>query len=267
MAQLISGIKFSGTIDNLSAYTMRGSEKVIIRRKGGPKKEQIKKSPSFENLRRNNSEWAGCTLAAKNFRFAIWSIRHLADYNISGPLNGIVKTAQKLETEGAWGQRAIYFSKFKELFEGFNLNQKRIFDSVVRVPIVAQLDRTAKSAKVEIPQIWPNIHLDNSFKNPLCRFVVSLGLVSDVMYNENMNIYQPINEYRQTYSISKCTEWRNTKQPFDAEELILSLDQELKFDEYDSMVLGIGIEFGNPLTDKLVEPIKYSGSAKVMMIK
>ena len=267
MAQLIGGIKFKGTIENLSAYTMRGSDKVILRKKGGPKTEQIKKSPQFENVRRNNSEWSGCTMAAKNIRNAIFNIRHLADYNISGPLNGIVKTAQKLESEGVWGERAIYFSKFKELFEGFNLNQKRLFDGVVRVPIMAGIDRESKCATVSIPPIWPNIQLDNTYKHPLCRFVVSFGLVSDVMYNENLKIYQPIKEYPQTHGVCKQTEWRNTKEPFQAEEIILTLDQETEIGEFDSMVLGIGIEFGNPLTAQIVEPIKYSGSAKVMLIR
>ncbi len=267
MAQLVGGIKFTGTLDNLSAYTMRGSDKVILRRKGGPKKAQIKKSPRFESLRKNNNEWAGCTLAAKNFRTAISRIRHLADYNISGPLNGITKTAQKFDIENIKGERAIYISKFKELYEGFNLNQKNIFDGEVRVPIYPNINRENKTATIRIPSILPNIQLENAYKHPMCRFIVSFGIVSDVMYNENLKQFRAVNENRAYCNTFKQSEWRNTKQQIDACEISLALDEDIELNDYDSLILGIGIEFGNPLNENLVEPIKYSGRGKVMMIR
>ena len=34
--------------------------------------------------------------------------------------------------------------------------------------------------------------------------------------------------------------------------------------ETDTLLLAVGLEFGNPVTDNLVESIKYSGSAKIL---
>ena len=42
MAILKGPIKYTGNLDDLSAYTMRGTDKIILRRKGGASALQIK---------------------------------------------------------------------------------------------------------------------------------------------------------------------------------------------------------------------------------
>ena len=51
---------FTGKLDMLSAYRMRGVDKIVVRRKGGPSREKIKTGASFANTRRTMSEFGGC---------------------------------------------------------------------------------------------------------------------------------------------------------------------------------------------------------------
>ena len=266
MAQLTDGILFTGSIGGFSAYTMRGSDKIIVRSKGGPSKALVKKSPTFANTRKNNNEWAGCTKAGQAFREAISGIRHVADYNISGPINGIAKIIQKEDTEHVHGERGIYFSSHRELLTGFSVNRNRTFESVVRVPIAYSVVRETGIATITIPALWPQIHVNNLYNYPLCRFIVSFGIVSDMVYNEKVKLFQPINQNPHNATMVSYSDWKNTKQPFDAESINLCFNSQVTITDSDSLVLAIGIEFGNPLTDKLVEPIKYSGSAKVFNV-
>jgi len=266
MAQLQDGFSFTGRLGDVTAYVMHGNKKVILRSKGGPSKAKIKKSPEFALTRKNNSEWAGCTQAAQAFRMAILTVKYLADYNISGPLNGIAKMAQKLDLDGVLGERGIYFSQFKALFEGFNLNRNRLFDTVVRVSIIAAIDRKTTSATVTIPALWPTIQLDNAYNYPVYRFVVSLGGVVDVGFNEQAKKYKALDEQTQYVCCKYYSDWKDTKQPKEAEQISLRFDSVKPITANVSLVLAIGIEFGSQQTDTSVVPVKYSGSAKVVQI-
>jgi len=64
MAKLISGLSFTGSLSNLSAYKMRGHDGIIVRTKGGPSKEKIKESPSFLVTGCNNMEFGDHSTAA-----------------------------------------------------------------------------------------------------------------------------------------------------------------------------------------------------------
>ena len=112
MAKLSAPLQFTGSIGGLSAYKMKGSDKIILRTKGGPSKKQVHSMPENSLLRLNNKEWCGCVITGTNIRKALHGLLHLADYNISGPLNGLAKTIQKLDTAQACGQRSIFVNQY-----------------------------------------------------------------------------------------------------------------------------------------------------------
>src|SRR5687768_10428056 len=132
MAQLDGVIQFTGSLQNLSAYKMRGSDKIIIRKKGGPTKKQIKYSPGFENTRLNNKEFGGRAVAAACIKHCLRPLMFLADYNITGPLNALLRPIQKMDTKSVRGTRHILLSEQPRLLEGFSLNRRYMFDSIVR---------------------------------------------------------------------------------------------------------------------------------------
>ena len=61
MAIVKGAFQMTGSIRGVSFYTVRGSEKVIMRTKGGASKEKIKSSPKFEGLRKQQKEFGGCS--------------------------------------------------------------------------------------------------------------------------------------------------------------------------------------------------------------
>jgi hypothetical protein len=65
MAEMTPGFSLVGSISNLSAYKRRGSDKIIVRTKGGPSKEQINRLPSFKGLRNRNKEFGGRSTTCK----------------------------------------------------------------------------------------------------------------------------------------------------------------------------------------------------------
>ncbi|HXB31141.1 MAG TPA: hypothetical protein VNW49_15035, partial [Puia sp.] len=96
MGTLNNDLSFTGSVGNLSAYTMRGHDKVILRTKGGATKRQIQTKAAFESTRNLNNEWKVVVKAAGLIRRGLNGLKPLAGYNISGPLNALVKKIQVL---------------------------------------------------------------------------------------------------------------------------------------------------------------------------
>jgi hypothetical protein len=265
MAKLNGTIEFTGGLGNVSAYTLRGSDKIILRTKGGASKEKIKTLDSFAKTREINTEWSGCAKTGKGIYSAISPLKHLADYTIIGSLNGMAKIIQKLDKNNPEGERCIYFSQHRELLEGFNLNTQNVFDSVIRRPVTLAIDRSLATATVTFPSLDPQLHLQNKGQRPYFRFIVSLGIVSDMVYSGDYAIYRPLNPNAHAYSCSAETSWFSALSVFEGAQVKLAIDSGITFGDSESLILGAGIEFGNPISNSLIQAIKYSGSAKIMV--
>jgi hypothetical protein len=263
MARLKGNIEFTGSLGELSAYKRRDSKEIILRTKGGASKKKIKTSPSFARTRLLNKEWGGCSKAGTAIRVVLAPLKHMADFNISGPLNALSKKIQKLDILSSLGERNIMISKYCNLYEGFNLTEKKLFDSIVRRPVTALIDTQTGIATVNFPELQQGINLINSNKKPFYRFVISFGAVSDVIFDQNLQEYIPIEKDMQnmhTYITIDWHPWRST---------FKSITKQLSLQDYAptsslSLFLAIGIEFGDSLTSSIIEPVNYSGSAKIL---
>src|ERR1700730_6004332 len=129
MGTLTGNFGFTGSLSNISAYTMRGHDKIVLRSKGGVSKSQIKTSPNFEATRQLNQEWKAVTGAATVIRNGLFALKPLADYNISGPLNALVKKIQTLDTVNPKGKRSILFSRQPDFIGSFSYNRQTLFDT------------------------------------------------------------------------------------------------------------------------------------------
>lgn len=69
MATYESFIKLNGTIGDLVFYSLNG--KNIVRRKSGFNKTAYKKSPSYEKVRQNSSEFGHCSKVGKAIRICL----------------------------------------------------------------------------------------------------------------------------------------------------------------------------------------------------
>jgi hypothetical protein len=262
MAKATFNFPFSGSLGDYSVYHQRGSDKLIIRSKGGASKERIKSDPSFERVRLNNTEFSGCGKTAGNILTALKGIKHLADHNIAGSLVRIVKLIQKMDTSHLTGERSIMISRYKNILTGFNLNLKNVFDTVVIYNPEYFISRKELMVRLFFPELFPQIHLSPPWDFGWYRFIVVLGIVPDMMLTESG--YQLTNG-QTVYNPVKCsTEWQSTEFSIPANTVTLNLTENDALDDNASMVLSIGIEFGRMLTNSIIQPVKSAGCAKIL---
>lgn len=261
MGKLVD-FKFTGSVGGLTAYEMRGSDKIIVRQKGGPSKKRIKKDPQFENTRRNISEFGGRSTAAGWIMRMLLFQKALGDYNIAGPLNAVLKPIQVLDTTGAWGKRAVMLSKNPQLLEGFPLNNRYPFDSVLRTTLSHELSRDTLSARINIPALLPGINFHTSTQYPMFSIMVMLGVVPDLVHTELG--YKPVHPgYEKIAPAMVETEWYPVLKGSPATVLELGVNA-IPPDQSFSLMLSIGIRFGVMLGENTIEQAKQAGSAKIL---
>ena len=85
--------------------------------------------------------------------------------------------------------------------EGYDLNQSNPITTILRVSPLAELNRETLSASVSLPRINTSTNLQNIQRLPYFRLIISLGTVTDMMYNEDgiLYKYQPINNVLMLY--------------------------------------------------------------------
>lgn len=241
---------------------MRGSDKIILRTKGGASKQMIKTSPKFKVTRKLNTEFGGRAKASSLLLKALWPLKPLADYNLSGPVNALLKPIQAMDTDYELGQRSILFSRGAPLLSGFHYNRIYPFDSVVRAPVSFTMDMAQLSAAMEIPDMLPGINFHPPARQAFFGFVAVLGMVPDLHYSNKayapeiplLQLPQPATFFSEWYPVSKGAPGMS---------LLLELTQP-PVQGY-GLVLGIGIRYGAPGNDGAIEQVKWAGSAKVLM--
>ncbi|WP_341834359.1 hypothetical protein WJU16_15295 [Chitinophaga pollutisoli] len=256
MARLKPQLDMEGNLGQLSIYRQYGSDKVYVRRKGGPTKEQISNHPNFERTRWNNAEFKACTMMTQSIRQALFPLRHLGDPLFTGALNKLAKAIQKTDAADL-GQRCIYLSRNRHLLQGFPLNLLHPFDGIVRIPVAVHPDRAGGGAIVSIPELVPGIHLHLLRDAPYYRFCVTLGAAGDITFADGGH-----QRMGQLPIASHVANWQHRQSPAAATTVQLRLPQE--FPDAVTLVLGIGIEQGAPDNTGNIIAVKRSGSAKVL---
>ena len=264
MANITGPIGFTGKLQNISAYRMRGSDKIILRMKGGASKERIKTHPNFDMTRRHNSEWIGCTLGSKRVRLAMRYVAKTGDYNYTGALNAVCKKIQHCDTVNGLGERMVAFSNAGSKLDGFNLNKYHLFDSVVRQPLQYSVDRATGTATVSIPALKMGDNLSNPLNKPLYRFVVSLATLQDVVYNDKAEV---VNRYEGRPGLEHMvfTGWNASIKGSPAADIQLSL-ADWQNGPATALLLCIAIEFGIPAGGDDVVSVKYAGAGKILKV-
>lgn len=262
MAKLISQFPFIGSLGDVSAYKMRGVDHIILRTKGGPSAEQIKNAPEMERTRENNKEFGGRATAAKWIMHALWPSKALADHNIAGPLNALLRPVQQLDNSSRRGTRHVLLSRNPRMLEGFSLNKQYLFDSIIRTAVHWSVSRDTCAAHADIPALLPGVNFFASERFPMFRIEAVLGLVPDIMYDASK--YKPasggygINNFQYTR-----TEWQPVLKGAPAAALDIQL-QKLPPDQSFTLVLSIGICYGVMENAGTVKQVKHVGSAKIL---
>ena len=268
MAIVKGTIVMTGGFGNASFYTVRGSDKVIARTKGGASKEKIKTSPKFAGLRKQQKEWSGCAKFGSVARYTMGGLHRLADYNITPVLNGMGKNLMKLDTESEIGMRHLRLSAYRQALEGFNLNRNYPLNTVLRVNYRCELNRETLTATMHFPRINTAIDLLNMQRLPFFRLIVSMGMVSDLHFNTVHNDYEPALPTLHGISETNTGAWQSTQTILAEHSMIAAFGEEELADMSNAatLLVCVAVEFGNVgFTGEPVE-VKYAGSAKVVAV-
>lgn len=268
MARIKNFMQMTGSMAMVSMYTMQGHDEVIIRTKGGPSKRQIKTKPQFEKVRRNNSEWSGCSKMGSQIRTSFYVMNRLEDYPVMGSINAICKHIQKLDDESEHGKRSVLLSKHKEILSGLSFSKKQVLESVLRVPIDTVIDREKGTATIEIPAINTDLYLYNFRKLPFFRIVASFSGVCDMSYSEDEKqyIHPDYNYIDKNLGIFE-SEWLATTGNQEAMNFTLNyplIQNPIPIDV--TLLLCIGIEFGKNGYGNSIESVKYAGTGKIVKV-
>ena len=260
---ILKGLQFTGSLGGYSAYTMRGSDKIILRTKGGAKKKQIQTSAAFEPTRNLNNEWKGVTSAAARIRDGLSSLKSLADYNISGPLNAVVKKIQTLDTLNPKGKRSILFSHYPDFISSFNYNRQTLFDSIIRQALTVSIDKTTGIADVEVPALQQSINFFSDPRNMYFRMIFGCVSVGDYTFREGSKVYRMVNNFLPNYK-AIYAEWMPTNIPQPpANYQLKPFDNILPGPEM-ILVFGAGIQYGRLAPDNTIQPVPHSGAARIL---
>lgn len=263
----LEDLKITGSLGNLSFYYMRGVEKIVVRHKGGPRKDYVKNSPTFATPRLYMSEFGGCSKMGKEVRLMMHPVRNLSDYNFSGFINKALKTVQKQDDAGQLGQRSIILSKYPGLLAGFQLNKSTTFDSVIRTPLKHTLSRETLSARVDIPALLRDINFHPNNRHARFRIEMSLGIVPDFTFNAAERIFQPPAWYTSMFAPkSVSSPWYPALKGSPATSLEIKLSDQVPADEGYSLMLTVGVRYGSPMEDDVVTEVKRAGVGKVIAV-
>lgn len=264
MAKIISGIGagLQGTLDGLSFYRMKGVDKTIVRKKGGHTKAKVKKMPKVQAA---ISEFSGRSRASKFLRSALSAQVWFAGRNLAGAINALMLPVQEMDKESEWGQRHIALSTCPHIVRGFSLNRTHLFDSVIRQPLQWTLERDTGSAVVRFPELVPGLHLVSPENFPYYKLVVSLGVMPDLFWDQSK--YMPADPGYIYGGNAVYSSWYPLLEGSPATELKISLAGGLPKSNQYSLVLGVGICYGQLVGANHIKLSHGAGSAKVLDVR
>jgi len=266
MAIVKGFMQITGSIKGVSFYTRRGSDKVIMRTKGGATKDQIAQSPKFDKTRKQQKEFKGCSKFSSLSRYAFGGLHRLADYNLTPVLVKVGSSLKKLDTSSEIGKRSLKLSENKQALEGFNFNRNYPFNTVLRILPRWELDREQLKADITFPRINTEIDLLNIQKLPFFRLIIAIGTISDMAYNTIINEYEPIVYNLHGHSNTLTGNWNSTQSIIPGQTMTIQMTDEeiLSLTDNVSVLVSIAIEFGNIGNASEPVEVKYAGCGKVI---
>ncbi len=263
MPTLHGSIQYTGTIDELVAYKMKNSDKIIVRKKAYIPKDAFKKEEQYASMRRNSSEFTGCAYAGKMVRMALSPLIQLADHNMAPALNSFCKAIQKRDIISEHGQRSIQFSAYKESFTALAFTKKHFFDSVFKQRPTAELFRDTGTLHIHWSELVPGFNFYLPWNKPYFRIIACIGTVADIHFSGS--------GYRQGLeSLPKAcifSDWMTNGKKIPAQSMIIRLKETATVQANNITVLGaIGIQMGTADMLGDIHPVKYASTARILTV-
>ena len=175
-------------------YKIKGIDKEIIAKKGGPTATQIKTKASYKELRKNQKEFGVASMMAKTLRQSLSSgMSEICETYVSGKLTAQFRNLAKME-DGETGTRPLFLSKHGHLLNGFDFNTNAPYEEIFGAKYFVKPGSQRGQVILHFPAFVPQ----ETFKNPksATNFKITARLIalSDYQFDPLSQSYEPLNK-------------------------------------------------------------------------
>jgi hypothetical protein len=190
-------------------YRIKGLDKDIIARKGGPTAKQVKTKASYKVLRDNQKEFGVASMMCKTFRESLTSdMSEICETYLSGRLTAEFRKLAKFES-GKTGTRPIYLTKYGQQLSGFEFNSEAPYKEIFGAKYFVKQGSERGQVILHFPSFIP----DHTFKAPqgATNFKINARLValSDFCFDKEVKDYRAVNQDFH----GKFASWQSTMLP------------------------------------------------------
>lgn len=264
MAKLNSPFSFTGRLGNIVGYERKDLDGTCLRTTSSLTKERFYSDPAFANSLRNADEGGGRSKAAKWLRRVLYCLDPVRVGNWQAQFTKVLTPLQRRDTEGAYGQRSVLFSRHGSLLEGLCLSRSIPFEGLVRSPISCTLSKEHLQAEVTLPALARGVNFFAPSNQAYFRVAAVLGAVPDLLFTPQG--YKPNGDYNQLYPQEVYSEWYPVKGGAPATTLSLQLTKAPPSDAF-GLLLAVGVLFGAVNQWGSIEPVNYQGSGRILAVR
>jgi hypothetical protein len=184
----------SGVPKGYRSYKIKGIDKTIIAKKGGPTKKDIETKPTYQKLRNNQKEFGVASNLSKVLRQSLSGcMSEICESYVSGKLTAEFRNLAKME-QGATGTRPLVLSKHGHHLNGFEFNSRAPYKKVFGAKYFVKNGSRKGQVILHFPAFIPQEVFD--YPEEATNFKVNARLValSDYSYDKRSNSYKPISE-------------------------------------------------------------------------
>ncbi len=175
--------------DNVRIYKLRGVDKTVIARKGGPSTTEVKQGENYANLRKNQQEFAVASNLAKALRNSLpKKMAKICEPYVSGKLTAKFRNLAQLG-EGTKGKRPILLSENGHTLEGFDFNSNAPFKKTFPNNFMVMSGSNYGQLILHIPSFTPKDDLIAPDEASHYQLFTHLLLLSDFVYAKESKEY------------------------------------------------------------------------------
>jgi hypothetical protein len=251
MARQVGHVKYKGTIGDIRHFKIKGMTGHFAGLNGGASGEQIKNDAAFVRTRENMNEFAGCATVGKSIRTGQAQLmKQMSDSQFTSRLTGIVKKINLEDQSEARGYRAILITSVPQHLIGLNFNRNKSFEGSFSAPVETAVSAERDSVMLTVKPFNPLNQVSAPAGSTHFRFVNSISVISDFVYNSTTGIYEPIESVLNELSKVTYSDYIELTAPSVAPITVSSeLPGTPTMNENVSLLACVGIEFYQKVGD------------------
>lgn len=189
---MAKGIKVSGKLTGWRIYKIKGVEKTIVARKGGPTADQIKNSPGYAKVRKFQQEFGAASVLSKMIRKSLpESLLKKCESYVSGKLTARFRLLADGDDSNT-GKRPLSLSKKGYLLQGFEFNSVNPFDLVFNTKFLAKTGSIRGQLILHTHSYVPYEAVTPPEKADYYRIFAHMIMLSDYVFDEEHEEYVPL---------------------------------------------------------------------------